>query len=63
MVGSASSSSVGIGHVMGDNWTLEFLYTAQKSRDTSAGELETTDDILDLRIRTAIPLREMWPSR
>lgn len=54
--------SVGIGHVISDKWTLEFRYTAQKSRDTLAGEFETTDHIFDLRIRTAVRLRDMLPS-
>ena len=54
--------SIGLGHVLSDNWTLEFRYTAQKSRDTVVGRFQTTDHILDLRIRTAVRLRDMLPS-
>jgi hypothetical protein len=54
--------SIGLGHVLSNNWTLEFRYTAQKSRDTVQGRFKTTDHILDLRIRTAVRLRDMLPS-
>ncbi len=53
--------SVGVGHVFSDKWRLEFRYTAQKSRDTVESRFETTDHILDLRLRTAVPLRNLFP--
>jgi hypothetical protein len=55
--------SIGVGRVFSDKWRLEFRYTAQKSRDTVESRFETTDHILDLRLRTAVPLRNLFPGR
>ena len=55
--------TVGLGYVVSDNWTLEFRYTAQKSRDTVTERFTTTDNIFDLRIRTAVRIRDMVRSR
>jgi hypothetical protein len=55
--------SAGIGYVLSENWTLEFRYTAQKSRDTVSDRFTTTDNIFDLRIRTAVRIRDMVRSQ
>jgi hypothetical protein len=55
--------TLGLGYVLSDNWTLEFRYTAQKSRDTVTDRFTTTDSIFDLRIRTAARIRDMVRSR
>jgi len=54
--------TTGLGHVLSDRWTLEFRYTAQKSFDTVQGRFETTDHVLDLRIRTAVRIKDLMPS-
>lgn len=51
--------SIGVGHVLSKNWTLEFRYTAQKARDTVLNRFMTTDHILDIRIRTGVRIRDM----
>ncbi len=51
--------TAGLGYVFSKNWTLEFRYTAQKSRDTVTGSFATNDHILDLRIRTAVRIRDL----
>ena len=55
--------TVGLGYVLSSNWTLEFRYTAQKARDTVLNRFTTTDHIFDLRIRTAVPLRDLVRSQ
>ena len=56
--------TAGVGHVLSDNWTLEFRYTAQKSRDTVLDRFTTTDSIFDFRVRTAVPIKDLFrPSR
>jgi len=55
--------TVGLGYVLSSNWTLEFRYTAQKARDTVLDRFTTTDHIFDLRIRTAVPLRDLVRSQ
>lgn len=55
--------TVGLGYVLSSNWTLEFRYTAQKSKDTVLDRFITTDHIFDLRIRTAVPLRDLVRSQ
>jgi len=40
-------------------WSLEFRYTAQRSRDTVLDEFATTDHVLDLRIRTTLRIRDL----
>ena len=52
--------SAGVGHVLSDNWTLEFRYTAQKSRGTVLDRFTTTDNIFDLRVRTAVPIKNLF---
>ena len=51
--------TTGLGHVLSRNWTLEFRYTAQKSRDMVLHRFSTTDHIFDLRIRTSVRIRDM----
>jgi hypothetical protein len=51
--------TAGLGYVFSKNWTLEFRYTAQKSRDTVTDSFATNDHILDLRIRTAVRIRDL----
>ena len=55
--------TVGLGYVLSGNWRLEVRYTAQQARDTVLDRFETTDHIFDLRIRTAVPLRNLIRSR
>lgn len=55
--------TAGLGYVLSGNWTLEFRYTAQKSKDTVLDRFITTDHIFDLRIRTAVPIRDMIRSQ
>lgn len=54
--------TAGLGYVISGNWTLELRYTAQKSRDTVLDRFTTTDHIFDLRIRTAVRIRDMLRS-
>ena len=51
--------TVGLGYVISGNWTLELRYTAQKSRDTVLDRFTTTDHIFDLRVRTALRIRDL----
>ena len=51
--------TVGLGYVLSRNWTLEFRYTAQQARDTVLDRFTTTDHIFDLRIRTAVRIRDL----
>jgi hypothetical protein len=51
--------STGLGYVLSNNWTLEFRYTAQKSRDTVEDRFTTTDHIFDFRLRTTIRIRDL----
>lgn len=55
--------TTGLGYVLSDNWTFELRYTAQRSRGTVAERFATTDHIFDLRIRTAVRIRDMVGSR
>ncbi|MCZ6739594.1 MAG: hypothetical protein O7C01_07460 [Actinobacteria bacterium] len=41
------------------NWTWELRYTGQKSRNTVSGEFQRTDHIFDVRIRTAMRIRDL----
>lgn len=54
--------TAGVGYVLSGNWTLEFRYVAQKSRDTVLDRFTTTDHIFDLRIRTSLRIRDLMPS-
>lgn len=51
--------STGLGYVLSKNWTLEFRYTAQRSRDTVVDRFTTTDHIFDFRIRTTVRIRDL----
>ena len=51
--------STGLGYVINKNWTLEFRYTAQKSRDNVEDRFDTTDHIFDLRVRTTVRIRDL----
>jgi hypothetical protein len=51
--------TTGLGYVVSPNWTLEFRYTAQRSRDEVSNIFTTTDHIFDFRIRTALRIREL----
>ena len=54
--------STGLGYVLSKNWTLEFRYTAQKSRDTVEDQFTTTDHIFDFRVRTSVRIRDLGRS-
>ena len=51
--------TTGLGIVVSPNWTLELRYTGQRSRDAVSDTFTTTDHIFDLRIRTAVRIREL----
>ena len=51
--------TAGLGYVIGKNWAVELRYTGQRTRDTLTDTFETTDHILDLRIRTTLRIRDL----
>jgi len=56
-------ATVGLGYVLSQTWSFELRYTRQSSRSTRTAEYRSTDNIIDLRFRTSIRIRDLLKSR
>ena len=55
--------TAGLGYVLNKTWSVELRYTRQRSRDTITDDVRTTDNIIELRFRTSIRIRDLLKSR
>ena len=55
--------TAGLGYVLNKTWSVELRYTRQRSRDTITDAVRTTDNIIDVRFRTSIRIRDLLKSR
>jgi len=55
--------SAGIGYVFNKAWTLELRYARQNSRDTIGANLETTEQFIELRLKSSFRIVDLLKSR
>ena len=55
--------TAGLGYVLNEIWSVELRYTRQRSRDTITDDVHTTDNIIEMRFRTSIRIRDLLKSR
>ncbi len=60
---SKSRLTVGLGYMFNKTWTMELRYVWQKQRDTVGANFETDGNIVDLRIKTTVRIRDVLKSR
>ena len=51
--------TAGLGYVATPNWTFRLVYTAQKSRNTSGVDFETTDHIVRFSVITTVKIKDL----
>ncbi len=55
--------SIGIGHALNENWSLEARYIREERRDIAGVDFELSSDIFELRLRSATRIVDMLKAR
>lgn len=58
-----SRLTAGLGYVLNKTWTVELRYAWQKQRDTLGADFEANGNIIDLRFKTNVRIRDYLKSR
>ena len=51
--------TLGLGYVASGSWTFKLAYTAQKARNTTGVDFETTDHILRFSVITTVKIKDL----
>jgi len=55
--------SAGLGYVFNKTWTAELSYSLQQSRDSVGADVQFDDNIIQLKIKTTVRIRDYLKSR
>ena len=55
--------TIGIGHVLNNNWTIEARYIREDRRDVAGVDFERSSNILELRLRSAARIVDVLKAR
>ena len=58
LVSDRNRFSIGLGWLTTTKWTLELRYSSQENRDTATGNFRLTDEIVEIRVKTTLRIRD-----